>query len=206
MTATTLLPLAQADALLDEIERQTGGECSAVAAAADSEAHDIVARAREAARRHVHDALAELRSEGARRLSQARAQADTDARRRAQQRAGEIVRRAWPLLMEALAARWRDPVARAAWIGGAGRQARERLRFSQWNVERPDEWSAEEQGTFCTSLNADVCNVTFIVDPALTAGIRIKTANLTLDATPEGLLADRADIAAQLLAELDSHE
>jgi vacuolar-type H+-ATPase subunit H len=200
------LPSAQAKALLDEIEQQTRGQCTVLLAHAEQEARDLIAHAHATARRHAHDALAELRREGARRVARARAQAETDARYFAQRRAAEVVRKAFPLLAEALIVRWQDPAARAVWTESAARQARDRIRSGSWSVEHPVGWTTEEQRVLVACLGGDGASVTFTADPDIAAGIRIKTANATLDATSQGLIADHGNTAALLLDEWNAHE
>jgi vacuolar-type H+-ATPase subunit H len=198
-----LIPAAQSEALLREIEQQAGEECRTAIAAAEQEARTIVAHAHAAARQRVHEAIGELRREGVRRLSRARAQIETAARQSAQRHALKLIERAWPLLADALLARWRDPATRRTWADAAAGYARDRLKAERWAVEHPPGWSADEQLSLCKALGAADAAVTFTVDRALAAGIRIKAAGATIDATAQGLLADRAAVAAQLLAEID---
>jgi hypothetical protein len=202
LSAANLIPTAQSAALLQEIEQQTRDECKALVTAAERQAHVLVAQAHAAARRRVHEAIGELRREGARRLARAKAQVETQTRQRAQQRAVEVIERAWPLLADALLARWREPAARLAWADGVARCARERLRTGSWTVEHPADWSADEQRNLRTSLGAGDDAVTFAADRNIAAGIRIRAAEATLDATLQGLLVDRPGVAARLLAEL----
>jgi len=150
----------------------------------------------------VHEAIGELRREGARRHARAKAQVETQARQRAQQHAVEVIRRAWPLLGDALVARWRDPAARLAWADGVARCARDRLRTGTWTVEHPADWSADERQNFRMSLGVGDDAVTFTADGDIAAGIRIRAAEATLDSTPQGLLVDRLAVAALLLAEI----
>jgi hypothetical protein len=202
LNSTNLVSTAQSAALLQEIEQQTSDECKAQVAAAEQQAHALIAQAHAAARRRVHEAIVELRREGARRLARAKAQVETQARQRAQQHAVAVIRRAWPMLADALVARWRDPAARLAWADGVARCARDRLRTGPWTVEHPAYWSADEQRNFRIALGAGEDAITFAPDGDIAAGIRIKAAEAKLDATPQGLLVDRQTVAALLLAEI----
>jgi hypothetical protein len=204
LNPTTLIPAAQSDALLQEIERQTHEECLALAASAEREARALVSDARAAARKRMHDAIEELRREGARRLARAEAQRDTEARLSAQQSAVAVIARAWPLLVDALVARWHDPVGQTAWAEATARHARDRLRVDTWVVEHPIDWSADAQRRFGELLDGRDGAVRFEADRNLSAGLRIKAAGATLDATAQGLLADRPAVAGMLLAEIDA--
>ena len=179
LNPTNLIPAAQSDALLQEIEQQTREECRALATAAEREAAAIVGEARTAPRGACDAAIEELRREGARRLARAKAQIETEARQRAQQSAVEAIARAWPLLVEALVARWRDPATRAGMDRGVARSAHDRLRANTWMVEHPGDWSAEEQRSFAMSLGAGEAQCTFAADRELTAGLRISAGEAT---------------------------
>jgi len=204
LNPANLIPAAQSDALLQEIEQQTREECSTLVTAAEREAHAIVAQARTTARKRMHEAIEGLRREGGRRLARANAQVETEARQRAQRSAVDVIVRAWPLLVDALATRWSDPAGRLAWIGAAARHARDRLRADTWIVEHPIDWNAEDQRSLGLSLGPRDVAVSFVADHNLNAGLRIKAAEATLDASVQGLLADRSDIAGMLLAEIDA--
>ncbi len=198
-----LIAPAQTDALLKEIERQAKDEIRVIVDTAEREADTIVAQAHANVRRRMHDAIEQLRREGARRRSRAKAQVETEQRMRDQQHAVEAIDRAWPLLLEALAARWRDSAGRRVWTTSAARQARERLRHGTWIVQHPADWNADEQRDFRAALDAgDAAKITFTIDNEVTAGLRIRAEQATLDATPQGLLADQSAIAAMFLAEM----
>ena len=72
--------------------------------------------------------------------------------------------------------------------------------------EHPTGWSAPDQGQFLSAFAGAEDAVRFAENSGIPAGLRIAGGDVSLDATPEGLLADRASVAAQFLAELDSHE
>jgi hypothetical protein len=204
LNRTSLIPAAQSDALLQEIEQQSREECRTLMSAAEHNAHTVVALARATARKRMHEAIEELRREKARRLARAKAQVETQARQRAQQSALDVIARTWPLLVEALLARWNDRDGRLAWISGTARHARDRLRANAWTVEHPVGWSADEQQRFSQSLGGRENAVSFVADPSLSAGFKIKTGEATLDATAQGLLTDRSAVASMLLAEIDA--
>ena len=202
MSTTSLIPAAQSKALLREIEQQTREVTRAITASAEQEARAIVEHAHATARRRMREAIAGLRAEGTRRIGRASAQLDTDARQRDQQEAARAIDRAWPLLLDALVARWSDPGARSAWTDGLARCAHDRLRAGPLRVEHPADWSADEQQRFRDVLAAGDRGVAFAEDRDLVAGLRIRAGDANLDGTPRGLLTDSAGIAALLLAEL----
>jgi F0F1-type ATP synthase membrane subunit b/b' len=193
----------QADALTREIERQLREESDAVMAAAQAEAQVVIAQARATARQKLRGTIAELRREGERRLTRAKAELDTAARAREQQQASRALEAAWPLLHEALVARWHDSEARKAWADSVAKLSAARLRRGDWTVEHPSDWTASEQADFTANLgDSDGIATTFTADPSISAGLRVKADQAVLDATMAGLLFDKRAIAALLLNEL----
>jgi vacuolar-type H+-ATPase subunit E/Vma4 len=203
LTAPNLISVAQSDALLHEIARQLRDESRVMSESAEREARGLVAQARATARRRLHDAIAELRREGDRRLARARAQLETELRERAQRRAAKAINEAWPLLHEALTARWRDRESRKTWTSALAQLAKSRLRGGLWTVEHPDDWSTAEQHEFLTGLGSpDGIEVAFETNNDTQVGLVIRADHATLDATPRGLLADQRAVAAHLLSDI----
>jgi len=201
MSPVSLIPSLQSDALVREIEQQLKDEKSAIAAGAKRNAHAVMAQARAAARAQVHDAIKELREEGARRLTRAKAQLDTKRRARAQRQAAKAIGDAMPLLQQALEQRWRDRDSRRQWTDAVASLCARRLRSGAWAVEHPKDWSAQEQKQFIKAIG-DGAKVSFKAAGDVDCGLRIKSDQAVLDATPRGLLADATTIAALLLDEI----
>lgn len=200
MTAGSLIPGLQSDALAREIERQLKDETAAISAKVEQEVRGALAQARKAARGRVREAIGELRREGELRLARAHAQLDAELRSTAQRQSARAVANAMPMLREALAARWRETEARKEWIAAIAQLAAKRLQRGAWQVAHPADWNAEEQKGFSDAVGAD--GITFKADKTVSAGLRIAADQATLDATPDGLLADTRTIAALLLDEL----
>ncbi len=201
MTTASLIPGLQSDALAREIEQQFKDETAAILATAQKDAAATVAEARNAARGRLHQAIAELRREGETRLARAHAQLDAELRTQAQRQSARAVADAMPLLREALGARWQKPKARQEWTAAVAQLAAKRLQRRDWQIAHPADWSTEEQNEFRTAVGK-VDGIGFRTDEALSAGLRIAADQATLDATPDGLLADSRTIAALLLDEL----
>ena len=201
MTAGSLIPGLQSDALAREIEQQLKDETAAVLAAAEQEARGTLAQARSSARGRLHEAIADLRREGDTRLARAHAQLDAELRAQAQRQSARAVADAMPLLREALSARWQETEARKEWVAAIAQLAAARLQRGAWRVAHPADWPAQEQTKFADAVGgAD--GISFQADKDVSAGLRITTDQATLDATPDGLLADARTIAALLLDEL----
>jgi hypothetical protein len=193
-----------AEMLLREIERQMREEMRIIDEAAEREARTILAQAHAAARRRMRDAVNELRRDRALRVARGRAKIEEAARMRAQQNAAEALRRTWPFLIEALDARWKNSAARLRWLEGVAHYARDRLVAGSWTVEHPPGWSANDQRRICELLDKRQDDISFTMDSDITGGLRIRAGQATLDATSQGLLADRRAREASLLAEINS--
>jgi hypothetical protein len=201
MTTGSLIPGLQSDALTREIERQLKDETAAISAKVEQEVRGALAQARKAARGRVREAIGELRREGELRLARAHAQLDAELRSTAQRQSARAVADAMPMLREALAARWRETEARKEWTTAIAHQAAKRLRRGDWQISHPADWNADEQKSFADAVGgAD--GIAFKADKSVSAGLRIAADQATLDATPDGLLADTRTIAALLLDEL----
>jgi hypothetical protein len=200
MSPVSIIPSLQSDALVREIEQQLAAESAAIAAGARRDAQGILAQARASARGQVHEAIEKLREEGARRLMRANAQLDAEQYARTQKQAAQAVREAFPLLRDALAARWRDLQSRRQWADVVVQLCVDRLPPGSWLVEHPSDWAAREQEQFAAAIGAGA-KLTFQTAD-IAAGLRISADQALLDATSQGLLADSNAIAAQLLEEI----
>ena len=201
MTSASLVQTLQAQSLMREIERQVADETRAIGTAAEREAQDLITRAHAGARRRMHDAIEELRAEQARQIARAHARLETDFRTREQRQTAAALEAALPLLRAALVMRWCDGRCRARWTQETAAAGRERLRGRVWRVAHPADWTSGEQQDFAAALAPR--DVSFASDDAIAAGLRITADEATLDATPDGLLADTRSIGALLLAAIE---
>jgi len=204
MSQASLIPSLQFDALAREVERQLKNETSGMIAAAESDARVIIAQARTDARRRAHEAIQELRREGADRLAGAKVKLETELRARAQRQAAQAVSDGFPMLREELDARWRDQQSRRQWTDAVARLCPLRLRPGAWCVEHPADWSGPEQRNFMAAIGErDGVHISFKAGGEIKSGLRIKADQAVLDATPQGLLADRRTIAALILDKIE---
>jgi hypothetical protein len=190
------------DALLDHIGRERDRECAEIMQNAEAAARDLLRNARHASGQRVRHALAQMRREIEAHGIAARAAAETALLRRRQQRERDALERAWPLLRDALVARWADAAARRTWLRASLRLAAERLLSPNWTISHPPTWSPHDAGEL---LSCDCPGIAarWQSDEALSAGLRIAADGATVDASLDGLLAPRARIEGRLLAELD---
>ena len=194
----------QADALVQEIQRQVAAQQRELLDTAAREAEQIRQRARVKARRQLRRAIQDMRSTEAQRTRQARAELETAMRRQAAARASTALASAWPRLRGELSRRWQDPSARAQWLAAQVAMGRARLPRKDWVVHHPAAWTEAETAALVGLLRSHgVADATLHADAGLTLGLVIEAAGVRLDSSPQGLLCDRARIESALLARLD---
>jgi hypothetical protein len=180
----------------EELRRSAEAQVSTLLQATRLESRSLVREAVVQARRRVDLARRQHHAELA--LLQRRAANDAVARQ---------IEVLWADLPGLLSARWGEPLERRRWIGAAVRIASSLLPGRDWCiVHGPD--AAHEEIEDCLrearALHPEAVprSVELCLDPAAGAGVRIQAGSATVDATIDGVLADRADIEALFLAEL----
>jgi hypothetical protein len=192
--------------LEEALRQEIDAEADAIAGAARKEAAQIVGTARARARRRFHQAAELMRQNRSQALQRAEALAARAAREQRQAETARLLVTGMAELEKVLRAGWQDPETRRAWWRGAGEQAmRLLLAGPGWKVEHPEGWPGEERGELASLLEtASGDTPVFAVSPGLGAGLRILTEEACLDATVEGLLAERTRIEAELLVRIEA--
>lgn len=184
---------------------------------AQEQARALRRAARAEARRRVHTAVAEERKRQAVETGAVEARLATERRLAGQQRAVLLLAQAWDALRYTLLHQWQQPATRARWIethlqraecsladpagpaessaasaAGAGRRS--------WQLSGPPDWAPVEYQAVAAELHQRAAvEVTFVPDAGIAAGWRLQAGHNRLDATVDGLLADRAAIEGRLL-------
>lgn len=189
---------AQISSMLEMLERSRDERCADVAARAQGEVAEVLARARRESRARVADAVRARRRDNAAQVRAARAEIETEARTMRLVRAQRVLEEGWSLVRAALAERWRDPTARRAWIASVLEVAASRLPSGGWRVIHPPNLDAAERvepGRERATEHA------IRWEPGdIEAGLRVHRGGAIVDGTPEGLLVQRSAIGARLLA------
>ena len=210
-------------ALLALVEDYRVRRCAALIEPAREQARSILRAARAEGRRRVRTTVAELRSRLAAEVGAAQARLATERRLAEQRRALAVLREAWSELREALRRRWRDPAARALWLDSQLERAlrvlpRERRRAAAlagpapdqpssddaadqpWQIEHAADWPASERDAFLARIAAHGMTVASTrARDDIDGGLRIRAGANVVDATIDGLLADRAAVEGRLL-------
>jgi len=195
---------AQLDELLKLVENFRESSSKKIDEQARARADEIIAQARKDARAHMRAAIAQERARARDKITSTRARLLTQRRQRQQRIDRSLVAQGWVALGEALADRWRDAEQRRAWIAALVRQANSLLPASDWRVEHAPGWNPEEMLSIDreSSSSARAQAPTFVEDATIEAGVRIRVDGTCLDGTIGGLLANRAAVEAELLAEV----
>ena len=196
---------AQVDAMLQRVTQDRDRRCAQSSADVSGQARGILRDARKEARAAVIAAVARERKDGEQVLRQARANALLEQRRRVQREILSLLQRMWTTVTGALESRWADPVRRKTWVQAAVRQGQTLLGAPAWRIEHGPGWSQEEVDELVKLISSrdrdDKHDVQLVCDNAIRAGIRIRIEGACLDATIAGLLASRAQIESEFLAQ-----
>ncbi len=195
---------ARTAALLAQIEAQRAQACTAVLAPAQAQAAAVRRAALREARQRVRTTLRAERERVDAALAAAAAHLATEQRLQRQRSAAALLARAWTALRDALVARWQDPAARAAWIAWHTNDV-PLPPGSTWLLEAPADWPAAEANALCAALRAQgAADVRVDLRDDIAAGLRLSAGHNRVDATVDGLLADRSAIDGRLLALLQA--
>lgn len=194
---------AQINALLALVEQHRAERCGQLLAQAEERRHTLLAEAYSEARARMHEAVLTERRRGKDKLDATRAQLETRARQQQHQTALLLLQQGWELLGQAVLQRWKSAAPRRLWVDTLLRQALLLLPRCSWVIEHPPGWDPAECAELHEALRAHCGGEPELrANDQIDAGLRICAEGAFLDGTLEGLLADRAAIEAQLLAQL----
>lgn len=187
----------QERALLQLIADDCRSRCAEVMDAAGDQAAELLRLAHRQARDRVHAALRDARERAAQRVAAAAAQRQTRIRLSQQHAAGVFLAQAHARLPSALIARWQQTTARRIWVRYALQQAVLGLPPGRWRIDHAPGLSAADIAELAAPTAAAL---EWRLDPTLEAGLRVVGDGNCLDASLNGLLADRDALSARLLS------
>ena len=194
----------QADALLALVEADRAKRCDAIEAEARATTASLSREAHGRARERMRAAFAEERERMRARVAAARANLETRRRVAANAFAAAQIAAGAAKLPAALDARWADAAARRAWVDDAVRQALALLGPGAWRIVHASGWPRAEREALAARLAQDHgTQVTFVEDASAGAGLAVAAGGNVVDGTRTGLLADRDEVGALLLAVLE---
>jgi vacuolar-type H+-ATPase subunit E/Vma4 len=193
---------AQARALLGLVSERREARMREIRLKRDAQVQEILRSARAEARESLHQAVARERARMAQGLRQAQARAELETRQRAQRETLTLLQYMWERIAMALEARWHIDEARSAWISAAVQEAGRLLGGRPWRIEPAADVKADEQQRAAAQARGGgASDVEWQLEPKCRAGLRVRTSGACLDATIEGLLADREEVEALFLSE-----
>ena len=182
-------------ALLRLVEEDRARRCAEILAAAEPQAAELRRQAHREARERVRAALTEARERAQRQIAAAAAQLQTRQRLAQQDCDTRMLDQAFTALPGALIARWQQPATRRQWLDFAMHQAAQLLPRTRWRIEHAPDLTPGDIG----SVNAWAESTEWEEDAGLGAGVRIHSNGNCIDASLQGLRADRDALAARLL-------
>jgi hypothetical protein len=194
-------------ALLALVDEYRDSKCAELLGAARADARALVREAVRRARARVHEAIAEERKRYATALGAAEAQLHTRRRLAHQGREAGMIAAAWRSLPAALRDRWREPERRGRWLRGHLERALASMPREPWEVRHaPGPADAEMRELAAWLAGRGGPAASFVEDASIAAGFRVRAGHNTLDATLDGLAADRKAIEGRLLHHLEQGE
>jgi hypothetical protein len=192
-------------ALLDLVEQYRVRRFAELLEPAHAEARQTARAALAEARRRVHTAIVEERKRYALEVGAVEAALATDRRLAQQRHAVTLLAAAWHELRVRLVARWDGAPTRAAWVRAYLQRALRAVPCGAggWRIDTHPAWNDGERAHWIEQLRVDgITPVAVEPSAAIAAGFRVVSGNNVLDATLEGLLADRTQLEGRLLHHL----
>ena len=191
-------------ALLDLVEQYKARRCAELLEPAQAEARATIRAALSEARRRVSTAIAEERKRRTLEVGAVEAALATDRRLAAQRHAVHLLTGAWRDLRTRLIAHWAAALTRAQWVDAHLQRALRAVPpATGWRIEYHPLWTEAERLHEHGRLQAGgVDEVRFVEAADIVAGFRIVGGHNVLDATIDGLLADRTQLEGRLLQHL----
>ena len=187
-------------ALLALVEEYRARRCAELIEPAREQARTLLRSARAEGRRRVHTAISEARQRLAAEVGAAQARLATERRLTDQRHAVQMLQEAWSALRAELRARWRDAAARQRWLDAHLARALRLLPYERWLIEFAATWpEAEREALAARIAAAGVAGTSWQAQADIDGGLRIRAGNNVVDATIDGLLADRATLEGRLL-------
>jgi hypothetical protein len=190
----------QIRALLRVAEEYQAERCNALLDAANRKSRHILQHAHAAARSRLREALSDQRERLDAAIAEAETELVTQLRVSAQKRLTAALTLSLPGLKQALHRQWASRSGRSRWVEQHLKVARSVLPPTGWTIVHPPDWPQDEREDVRGWLQAlGIDHPRFESDAALSAGIRVTCGPNLLDASLDGLLADRPLIEGRLL-------
>jgi vacuolar-type H+-ATPase subunit H len=193
---------AQVAALLARLDHYRDRRCHEIRQRAEETARSIEREAWHAAAARGRDALRMLRQRMEAERQRVSAMVDAEIRRGQQQQDRRRLDELHERLPRALAIRWSEAAARAAWIAAAIDAARRYLVADEWTIEHPASIAQDALADALAELaRKRRVAITFLPRTGISEGIVIASDGARIDATSAGLLSDTDRIESTFLGD-----
>ncbi|MEO5339230.1 MAG: hypothetical protein H7837_01740 [Magnetococcus sp. MYC-9] len=182
--------------LLQQLQQNQTQACQQILAEAEAQAAELITAATAAARAREEEAFHGEEKRLAETAAALQARQASEARQRRLRQSQWLLEQGWQLLLAQIDRRWANAGQRALWLAALHRQAEQTFTSGSWTVQHPSHWDPAEFSV----LHPASC---FQEDPTVTAGLRIGCRGAWLDGTLQGMMANRRQISALLLAQLE---
>ena len=187
--------------LLGVVEAYREQECRRLLEGAEQEARELLQQTYRKAQRHLHRRVVSERSRVRARIEAAEAEQTTRERMSRERRHLVLLETAWPRLERALLERWGRPEDRREWVNHFVGEALATLPRQTWPLQHAPDLDAADEESVRVELTPKLEHAPILrADPKIRAGLSIRSGDAVLDATLDGLLADRRRLEARLLA------
>lgn len=191
----------QVQSVLDALRAQQDSRCREIESAAARKAEQLLTDTRQRMRERVHRAITEERQRRETALLESRHRIETAGRRRVQEQYRKFLHDAEPLFRAELEERWRVEESRRSWCEMLLGEAADRLPGDRWTIEHPVDWSRSDAQWLEQAFAArELPKPEFVEGADIVAGLRVRLGAACLDATLDGLMANRDAVEAHLLA------
>ncbi len=191
----------QVQRLRDALRRQQEARCREIVANAERQSHQAIRDSHQKLLERRRQALRVERQHRAHELLIAKSRIETQERRRAFARHEKVLQAAWPRLLATLEKRWADVEQRRTWCAMIVSEASGALMGTDWVVEHSGDLAKQDRDAITRHLQQLQCApARFVACDDVTSGLRIRAGSACVDGTAEGLLGNRHDVEALLLA------
>ena len=191
----------QVQRLEDALRHQRDARCREILANAERTSKQAIGDSRHKLFERRRQAVSEERQRRAHELLIAKSRIETLDRRRAFEQHERVLSAAWPLLVKALEKRWTDAEQRLAWCDMVVAEAAGSLLGSDWVVEHPGKLAKADRDAIAAAIEEHRGEpARFVECDDITCGLRIRSGSACVDGSIDGLLGDRHDVEALLLA------
>ncbi|MBF0401859.1 MAG: hypothetical protein HQL90_13965 [Magnetococcales bacterium] len=185
--------------LLQRLSQHQEAACQEILAAAEAQAAELIATATAEAKRREAEAVRAAEQRWAEAQAMLQARQATDERQYRLRQTQAVLERGWNLLLTVLEQRWTVASQRRLWVAMLVQRAERLFATADWVVQHPLQWQTAE-------LGIDRAEIRFQADAGLTAGLRIGCQGAWLDGTVQGMMVNRQELSALLLAQLEQDE